>query len=229
MQHHKGFLLATVSGIALAPAAQAADLSYKAPAPVPIAASWEGFYMGLHAGANWQQATTGTTYDAPLTTSTNATGFIGGAQLGYNWQHGNFVYGVEADGSWLTGKGSTQLTSKGKGISNRIKWLATFRGRAGLALGDTMVYATGGLAVGGVENIAIMCAAGCLKSESKTKVGWTIGGGVEHMWDRHWTVGLEGLFVDLGKSTVGEVTDPTASATFHNQAMIGRLKLNYKW
>ena len=63
-----------------------------------------------------------------------------------------------------------------------------------------------------------------------------VGGGIEHMWDNHWTIGLEGLFVDLGKSTVAN-PDPFASAaenavknsTFTNQIVIGRVKLNYKF
>jgi opacity protein-like surface antigen len=58
-----------------------------------------------------------------------------------------------------------------------------------------------------------------------------VGGGIEHMWDQHWTVGLEGLFVDLGKSTasVTPLSGFTKSTTFSNQIVIGRVKLNYKF
>jgi opacity protein-like surface antigen len=57
-------------------------------------------------------------------------------------------------------------------------------------------------------------------------VGWTVGGGVEHMLNRNWTIGLEGLFVDLGRSTLNV---KTSNLRFSNQAVIGRLKLNYKF
>ena len=227
----KGFLLATAAtgAAAFAPGAMAADLPTKAPAPlvVPPAASWAGWYIGLHAGVNWQQGhnTPSANYGATLTTS--STGFIGGGQIGYNWQSGNFVFGIEADGSWLSGKGSV-----GNGTfysaSNQIRWLATVRPRFGLAVGNTMGYVTGGVAFGGVKNTYINDPfPNGIKSESKTRVGWTVGGGIEHMWTRNVTIALEGLFVDLGRSTVNLPNNKTTK--FSNQAVIGRLKLNYKW
>ena len=59
MTRHKGYLLATASGVAAAAAsggAQAADMAMKAPPPpAPVAApSWAGFYVGLNTGAAWQ-------------------------------------------------------------------------------------------------------------------------------------------------------------------------------
>jgi opacity protein-like surface antigen len=48
------------------------------------------------------------------------------------------------------------------------------------------------------------------------------------MLSRNWTIGLEGLFVDLGHTTVVDTVDD-ASFKFSNQAVIGRLKLNYKF
>lgn len=236
----KGYLLATASGIAAVAAAaapgstQAADLGLKAPAPAPMAApSWAGWYIGGSAGVTYQQGISSTQFDpygyshAAFGHTTTSTGFIGGGQIGYNWQQGNFVYGVEGDISGLTGTGTSVPAHKT--FSNRIDWLSTFRLRGGLAVGDTMVYATGGLAIGGVKN-SFGYAYENLgnKSESKTRVGWAIGGGVEHiLWNSHWTVGLEGLFVDLGSSTVTNSEHKTAK--FSNQAIIGRLKLNYKF
>ena len=93
-----------------------------------------------------------------------------------------------------------------------------------------MAYMTGGLAVGGVKN-SFNDGVRYPKSVSKTQVGWTIGGGVEHMLDQHWVVGLEALFVDLGKSSVtlpnrGGVTK---TGNFSNQAVIGRVRVGYKW
>jgi outer membrane immunogenic protein len=238
---HKGYLLATAAGAAAAVsggAAQSADMAVKAPAPLVAAPSWAGWYLGLNAGANYQHSMNSNNFDpygysAGASASTAATGFIGGAQIGYNWQQGNFVYGLEGDISGLTGKASSVPSFGGKGFQNQIQWLSTFRARMGLAVGDTMVYGTGGLAVGGVKNSFgyINFASSGNKSESQTRVGWAVGGGVEHMLDRHWTVALEALFVDLGTSTVsavgGKGTGKTAK--FSNEAVIGRFKLNYKF
>ena len=113
MMKKKGFLLATAAtgAAAFAPGAMAADMPLKAPRQVvvPPAASWAGFYIGGHAGVAWHQAHNSNSYNrlrsfGPDELSANKTGFIGGGQIGYNWQSGNFVFGVEADGSWLSVK-----------------------------------------------------------------------------------------------------------------------------
>jgi outer membrane immunogenic protein len=225
----KGFLIATSAGFAAAaaamPGAQAADMPIKAPRYVEPAASWAGWYIGAHAGAAWQQTQSSTDQYGSFynnNTATN-TGFIGGGQIGYNWQQGNFVFGLEGDISGLssktTGHGDYSI------YTSRINWLSTVRGRFGLAVGDTMAYMTAGVAFGGVKNT--LNIDGDTYSQSKTKTGWTVGGGVEHMLSRNWTIGLEGLFVDLGKSSVRAANGKTGH--FQNQAVIGRLKLNYKF
>jgi outer membrane immunogenic protein len=231
---YSGFLLATVGGVStVAAGAQAADLPYKAPMMAAPAVSWQGWYAGLSAGGAWQNMG-GVSQDYGGT-SYSSTSFIGGGQLGYNWQHGTFVYGVEADISGLTHgfRQAAAVVGKGMAYKSDIEWLATFRGRAGLAVNDTLVYMTGGLAVGGVKNLIAPngdLGTGVSKSESKTKVGWVIGGGIEHMWTRNLTVGLEALFVDLGHSTAqASNLDASKTTRFSNQAVIGRLKVNYKF
>ncbi|HZO47171.1 MAG TPA: outer membrane beta-barrel protein [Xanthobacteraceae bacterium] len=232
---NKGFLLATAAtgAAAFAPGAMAADLPAKAPAPVVVpAASWAGWYIGAHAGVAWHQAHTADIYTGIIGSSATGTGFIGGGQIGYNWQRGNFVFGIEADGSWLNAKAeNTNTVPDGTyGTEHNIRWMSTVRSRFGLAVGDTMAYVTGGVAFGGVKNRELFGSAGEI-SQSKTRVGWTVGGGIEHMWSRNFTIALEGLFVDLGRSNVVQPGGLGFNKTtrFHNQAVIGRLKANYKW
>jgi outer membrane immunogenic protein len=224
----KGFLLATAAtgAAAFAPGAMAADLPMKAaPMVVPPAASWAGFYIGLHAGVAWHQAHTTLLYGATGSSATG-TGFIGGGQIGYNWQNGNFVFGIEVDGSWLNAKADNTTTFGpfAYGTEHKIRWLSTVRPRFGLAVGNTMAYVTAGVAFGGVKNSLVFGPDEL--SQSKTRVGWTVGGGIEHMWTRNFTVALEGLFVDLGRSNLSLEGKTTR---FNNQAVIGRLKANYKW
>jgi outer membrane immunogenic protein len=217
----KGFLIATSAGFAAAaaavPSAQAADMPIKAPRYIEPSASWSGWYIGAHAGAAWQQAQA---VDYGL--SFSKTTFIGGGQIGYNWQHGNFVFGLESDFSGIAGKN----TLAGYEFQSSIRWLSTTRARFGLAVGDTMAYMTAGLAVGGVKN---SITDGITYSQTKTRVGWTVGGGVEHMLNRNWTIGLEGLFVDLGRSNLAFGESRNKTTRFQNTAVIGRLKLNYKF
>jgi len=238
----KGFLIATSAGFAAAaamPGAQAADMPIKAPRYVEPAANWAGWYIGAHAGAAWQKSDVnsnasffdGKNEEPFSSASISKTGFIGGGQIGYNWQHGNFVFGLEADGSGLSGRASATVGSDAATYSSRIDWLSTVRARFGLAVGDTMAYMTAGVAFGGVKNSVTLFPLGdsVSYSSSKTKTGWAVGGGVEHMLSRNWTIGLEGLFVDLGKSQFSNKLEDTKTSKFQNQAIIGRVKLNYKF
>lgn len=72
-----------------------------------------------------------------------------GVQVGNNWQSGNFVYGVVAD--WSTGFEQTEnVTFSGSdGVIWEGKWnsYGTIRGRAGIAAGDALVFATAGIAI----------------------------------------------------------------------------------
>jgi hypothetical protein len=46
------------------------------------------------------------------------------------------------------------------------------------------------------------------------------------MWNRNWTIGLETLFVDLGRYTTRK---DNWTNHFSNQAILTRFKLNYKF
>lgn len=148
--------------------------------------------------------------------SSSRGGFAGGVQAGYNWQSGSFVYGVEADFDGLTNKSSggfvtvipRAYTNAGS-ASASISWLATARLRAGLAFDRTLVYATGGIAAGGVK--ASSSSIGTdgstydtfLGSVSKTRFGWTVGAGVEYALTDRWLLRGEGLYYNLGRVSYG--------------------------
>jgi outer membrane immunogenic protein len=224
MKKYTGFLLATAGGVAAASGAQTADLPMKGPAyaPPPPVANWAGWYVGLHAGAAHQdvrQDLDGHPY------GTNFTSFIGGGQIGYNWQKGYYVFGVEFDGSGLT-RDRDRSDNYFSSYGGNIPWLFTARARTGLALADTLVYVTGGLAVG--EVTSYFNDFGTVYENNHTRVGWTIGAGVEHMWAPNWTVALEALYVDLGRfdRTTNIPEDELFMAA---TAMIGRVKINYKF
>ncbi|MBC8050976.1 MAG: hypothetical protein H7X92_12655 [Chitinophagales bacterium] len=75
-------------------------------------------------------------------------GLIGGVHLGYNWQRDAVVFGVEADASFHDGVDD---------------YLASLRGRIGLAHGNWLLYLTGGFALrngGGDDGLALAGAGG---------------------------------------------------------------------
>jgi len=242
---YKGFLLATASGVALAPAANAADLPVKA-APAPVVApvySWTGFYLGVNLGANWQlnQAAYGPVGgEIGSLPAGNSVGFIGGGQIGYNWQVApTWVLGIEGSISGLTGQGKAQPefnNNKGNGFESRINWIATLRGRAGwLMHPETMIYVTGGGAWAHIKAAANPNGLAAdndpfftNKTLSKTKSGWVFGGGMEHRFTPNWSVGVEALYHDFGHST-GYSGDGSKRSTFKNEVVSATVKLNYRW
>ena len=197
----------------------------------------------------------------------DAKGFTGGIQLGYNWQAQNWVYGLEADFNAFSQKqtvgSSVDLPANTAGsncfsgalipcvgnISTSIKtdWLVTVRPRVGYAWNQTLLYATGGLALtrlsfsqsysDNVNFIAFPPGGSVSLSSSATKVGWVVGGGIEHKLAYNWSVKAEYLYVRFdGVGANGTLTDgfPGDFANFTNNldhlaSNIVRFGLNYKF
>ena len=240
------FLMATVSCLALTGVVSAADLPasmpVKAPAPPVVTQLWAGPYIGINGGAAWHRMALDSTglFGSYGSASIRTTGGTFGGQVGYNWQSQNFVYGLEADANWIDAKRSIQQNANnGLGVpatfDTKLSWIATVRARGGVTLGThTLVFATGGLALGGVKNSWALLppftcgGVTCQVSESQTRVGWTAGGGIERFISNpHITIKAEALYVDLGRETV--TGSGSYTSRFKNTAVIGRLGLNLKW
>jgi outer membrane immunogenic protein len=179
----KKILAISVMAIATAGTAAAADLPRGSspypyyPAPVY---NWNGFYAGLNIGYEWGKVTN---------SGFNPSGVAGGGQLGYNWQIGQFVVGGETD---IQASAADDTFAAYK-FSN--PWFGTLRGRAGFAINNVLLYATAGLAYGGLK------AEFGSADESKTLVGWTAGLGLEYGFTPNWSAKVEYLYMDLGSST----------------------------
>jgi outer membrane immunogenic protein len=72
-----------------------------------------------------------------------------------------------------------------------------------------LFYATGGLAYGQVNSSETI--SGSPFSSSQTRVGYTVGGGIEGAIGGNWTAKLEYLFVDLGRTSGSFATAIPAS------------------
>jgi len=159
--------------------------------------------------------------------SLDNSGFIGGGQIGYNWQFNNvFVAGLEADIQGVAGANGSatsasafpvpkdEFTSIATAltVTKSLDYLGTVRGRLGYLVTPTLLaYATGGLAYGGVSSSTnifqaalpnfgsnIAPAFGSAGSFSDTRVGYTVGGGLEWMFLPNWSAKVEYLYYDLG-------------------------------
>jgi outer membrane immunogenic protein len=252
-----------VSAFALISApVSAADMALKMPvkapppAPAPVH-NWTGWYIGGNAGYGWSKQTDQITAiadpslilgDVSTSVPIDASGFIGGGQIGYNWQLSPmWLAGLEADFSGADISGSNSVAGNFGRVMNaneRLDWVGTLRGRVGFLPSSTfLVYATGGLAYGQAKLSTFLtrtnlggcpspnqCEAG---SVSDTKVGWTIGGGVEWAFALNWSVRAEYLFVDLGNLS-HNMTDPNFPAELFGASIplrvnIVRAGLNYQF
>jgi outer membrane immunogenic protein len=208
----------TTSTTLLTGAALAANLPLKAPpAPAPIPFSWTGCYVGGNAGGAWTRINDSLTTAPPFPiatsdTSGGDTSFTGGGQLGCSWQFNpSWVGGLEGDINYIHASRTQHNNILGRSgedtvSTTSLRWLATVRGRFGYAWGPSFLYATGGLALGGVnssvaltENATTYFAG----SESATRAGWTAGAGYAYAFNDRLSLKLEYLHFDLGEGHYG--------------------------
>jgi len=236
-----------------------------APVYVPPPFTWTGFYVGVNAGGVFgtgsRESTlyyagvpvSGTYFSSP--TGGNGSGFIGGGQAGYNFQSGAAVFGLETDIDWTSGSktysyggpiggyyGLPATDWANVNASARMTWLGTTRARVGfVATPDNrlMFYGTGGVAYGGgsgylnyydTANDFYLHGA-----PSSTRVGWTIGAGVEYAITNNITLKGEYLYYNLGSSNF--VSAPATllgqnfwvGGKYNYEGSIVRAGVNYKF
>jgi outer membrane immunogenic protein len=214
-------IAALVAPVVLTAAAQAADLQrpvYKAPV-VAAAYNWSGFYIGLHAGYGWGEKDWTQTFSSGgfaldrSSNSLNPDGFLGGAQIGVNWQTGAWVYGIEADGSWTSAKGCSALVIfSAYDACSRVDWYATGTARVGYAYDRLLPYLKGGVAFAGERHHETFVGNVDTLSSKETRVGWTIGAGIEYGLAPNWSVKIEYGYMDFGSDSTTIVFTSTGSS-----------------
>ena len=216
-------------------AAVAADLpSRKAPVYAPVAApmfTWTGFYVGANLGYGFNHSDRVGVFDPAYLGNigkADSKGLLGGLQAGYNWQAGAMVYGLEGDFNWTGMKKSVGGVVPGYGATAKIPMFATLRVRLGYAMGNALLYATGGLAVSDVKYRLVDFGTATATSHDNWRASWTLGGGLEYAFNNNWSAKVEYLYVHAGKHSIGNsalsyVTKETQG--FHTV----RAGLNYKF
>jgi len=202
---------------------------YKGPAPI-AAPSWTGFYVGAGVGLRASRAgvtstsevVDGTPFvlspDAAVSQPLDGTAFRASPYIGFNWQFApQWVAGIEGDVGFSARTTSLekipfspQIEEAGSSAADsfalKTTWDAGLRGRLGFLLTpSTLAYMSGGAAWQHYEVIST-CAT-CVAtfgphvvSNSTTKAGWTIGGGLDTALWGHWLARAEYRYADFGSA-----------------------------
>ena len=231
----KTLLLSSVALATLAGTALAADLPSRrappvyVPPPVLPVFSWTGFYVGAQAGYEFGRSNAfafATANGAGLAAnSASKNGVIGGGHLGYLFStqslpvigsffgsNGAFglgtagVIGVEGDVDGSSARANYALGGFNDNIRNNIQ--GSIRGRLGIAFDRALFYATGGAAFGSLQNSYVNTFNGASDYYSLTRVGYTVGGGIEYAFTNNLSVRVEYRFTDFGtvNDTLGNAT-----------------------
>jgi len=245
---------------------------YKAPIAAPAPAyDWTGPTIGVNAGYGWNHdsgaleciSDAGVWFGVgcgliPFK-DLDSSGAFGGGQIGYNHQIGHYVLGIQTDFQLADISGSTSINGPWPFVgvpqrnipnsvftaSQKIDWFATTRLRLGYAaVYRTLIYATGGFAYGRAElQTAVTFPTNSFPaSAAVTKIGWAIGGGIEHALSDHLSAALESLYYNLGDDSIYNLGDDSISAgsvppitatirgkEFETRVAVVRAALNYKF
>jgi outer membrane immunogenic protein len=183
---------------------------------------WDGFFVGANIGSGLARNPSGLdAFAGAAQTSADRfhlapEGYLAGVQAGYDWQRANVVLGVEADIQGTTFDDDRTCVfscdaAQMARLQQKLPWFGTARARAGYVVGPALLYATGGLAFGSIENRATTQVPGspAVTTEfTHDRAGWTVGAGIETPltllpgWNMAgWTSKSEYLYVDLGSVT----------------------------
>ena len=224
-------------------AANAADFSgpggLKDAPYVEVPWGWTGFYGGVTAGygSGVSRNYVSPNANAPHGWAENdPSGVLLGGTIGYNYQFApNWVMGAEADISWSGMEGQQHLyIYDGHDWSGGWDGLATIRGRIGYAVGPTLFYGTGGLAMVHANETIVGNDADESNFYQGWKTGYVVGAGVEHAFTPRLSGKIEYLYAD----GFGSESGPTGTVAEHGDQNyiheigsinIIRAGLNYKF
>jgi outer membrane immunogenic protein len=166
----------------------------------PVGFDWSGAYLGAFVAG----ISTNMEYDplcsagcSPGIRDMDGVGWSSGVLLGWNHQVDNFVVGVEGDYAF-SGE-VAKYADIAEATEYAFENIATLRARLGMTHDNTLVFASGGVAL--VEttfsSADLPVTGGLATSDSKWLTGWVIGGGVEHAFDEHFAARLDYSYMGL--------------------------------
>ncbi len=199
-----------------------------APPPIP-AFTWTGLYGGLDAGYAFGNDNVFATVPGTAATANYSVGrpdgVVGGGHIGYNFSTqsvpfigqfagafsgvpviGGFggtggVIGIEGDVRGLSYRSSSLIAGiPGTLETHRNDLQGSIRGRLGIAVDRALFFATGGAAFATFRN-GYNDGVGDVATLTNTRVGYTVGGGIEYAFTNTLSLRAEYRFEDFGRYT----------------------------
>lgn len=229
--------------------------------PVVPLFSWTGFYVGGDVGYAFGRdsvrqvaAPLGAGPDVFYNTGT-PNGTSGGAHIGYNFSTqslpvlgqlaggfsslpfiGGFggaggVVGVEGDVQGTDYRSAQTFGAAVFTTRNQINGSA--RGRIGIAVDRALFFATGGAAFAQFQNTyAFPTFAGGYQNLTHTRIGWTVGGGMEYAITTQFSLRAEYRYTDYGRYTdvpTFNVAAPASTFSHHDTVQRVTVGFSYKF
>jgi outer membrane immunogenic protein len=226
----KKLLLSAAACIAFAAPAFAADIPARTYTKAPVYTApqvvynWTGFYIGGHIGGAFPGSSSLENSDGR---------FLGGAQGGFDYQFApNWVIGAEAQYSWLTGNsGNGVLFPGGALVTANNDQLGSVTGRLGYTWGPALLYAKGGYAWRGNDNIGVSVGGTpvAFTTVGNRRDGYTVGAGLEYMFAPNWSVKGEYQYYNFGSTTVTAGPAPIVGNSFRDDEHTVKLGVNYRF
>lgn len=184
--------------------------------------SWSGCYVGTQGGlgtghTSWKDVDVAGDIDGNgffNTARTDQTGGIYGGQAGCDYEFGGgFVVGVQNlfAGTTIASTEVDQFNATWA-LRDRINWYDGATVRVGYAVDRVLLYTRGGGAFA-QNHFEIENSGFNLGTPNATRVGWTLGSGVEWAFAQNWSVFTEVNYYDFGKQNVQFVGNPATMNT----------------
>ena len=157
----------------------------------PFMADFGGVYLGGFAGYGSADyyGDTGSEMESP-----DFAGYLIGGQAGYNWQVADMaIAGIEADIGLNPWGGADGRNGDGtRFTSGQLSGIASLRGRLGVSLDRSLIYATGGVAFASSSGVGGHTIQ--LNRKAEIIAGPVAGAGVEWMATENLSLRAEGMY-----------------------------------
>lgn len=217
MRTLKSLVIASAALLPFSATAFAADaIQEQPPVPAPVEMApqntWAGGYTGLYLGYGWNKSKNESSVFADTTVKPND--WKAGAYAGWNFQQDQFVYGVEGDAGYSWAKKSRD------GLEVKQGFEGSLRARLGYDLNPVLPYITAGVAGSQIK------LDNGVEDESKFRVGWTAGAGVEAKLTDNILGRVEYRYTQFGNKTYDLGTESVRSKLDTHDIRVG---LGYKF
>ena len=246
-------LLSTTAFAADLPSRRAPPV-YAPPPPIPVF-TWTGLYVGGQVGYQFGRSNAFAYDSVPgaglAANGASPNGVVGGAHVGYLFSTqsipvlsnitGAFsslpliggvggaggVFGIEGDVDGSNYRSAYALGGVGNYTREPIQ--GSIRGRLGFAVDRALFYATGGAAFGDLRNTYVNGFTGATDQFSHTRVGYTVGGGVEYAFTNNFSVGAEYRYTDFGNYSDNLAVSTGGGANVEHRGVENRVQARFSY